>query len=401
MERLYSQRGQRLKRSELAEIFKLAENPDVISFAGGFPDPDWFLDEIAEIGAKVLCDRKGEALQYGPVPGLTEMRTFLAARSRKRNMAIDVPNIILTNGSLQGLDLLCRLFLEPNDTVLVETPTYVGAIQTFENNEAEVIHAPCDEEGLKIEALGALLDQLKATNRLPKFIYLIPTFQNPSGRVLGLERRKKLLELVSAYQIPILEDDAYGELRFEGTEIPTLKSLDQEEIVIYLGTFSKIFCPGIRLGWVAASEGIIEKLILLKQAIDQMSSPLAQILALECGKEGLIERQIQITSQGLQRKRDLALAALEKYFPSTTSWIKSEGGFHTWVTLPEEIDTLEMLPKIVRTAKVAYVAGPSFFADRSGKNCFRLCYSPPKEDVIVEGIRRLAEMFFNSVHVQS
>ncbi len=390
MEEMFALRAKQTGNSDLAELFKLSERPDVISFAGGFPDPQWFLPEVEEIGLEILRDKRDVALQYSPVPGLTRVREFIARRMDKQGMPARTENIMITSGSLQGLDLICKVFLDPGDLVVVEAPTYLGAISVLDSYEAEIVSIPCDSEGLMVDKLE---EYLAGTAVKPKFVYTIPTFQNPSGRVLNLERRKKLVELCSNRQIPLIEDNAYGELRYSGKELPTLKSLDARDIVVYLGTFSKIFSPGVRLGWISAPGYLINKLILFKQSSDQTSSSLSQLLALEAGTRGLIEKQIEITRKGLKLKRDLTVNALEKYFGDNGQWTVSEGGFYTWVQINGPVDTYKALEPAVKEHKVAYVAGRSFYPDRSGENCLRVCFSLVKEDYIEEGIKRLARVF--------
>jgi len=388
---LFALRVKANTNTDLAELFKLAEQPDVISFAGGFPDPDWFLEDIDEITLQILKNNKNIALQYSPVAGLSNLREFIAERMQKQNMAVEPAEVLVSSGSLQGLDLLCKIFLDPGDVVLVEAPTYLGAISTLESYEVKVAAIPCDEQGMDIEKLEEFLQNAP---QKPKFIYVIPTFQNPSGQVWSLERRKKLLEICSRYQLPIIEDNAYGELRCAGTDVPTIKSLDKEGLVIFLGTFSKILYPGIRLGWVAATQEIIEKLILFKQNSDQTSSALSQLLALEAGKKGLLDKQIQVNIDNLKIKRYITIKSLEKYFTPNAKWVISEGGYYTWVTINKEINTYELLKKAVKDYKVAYVAGPSFYPNKcGGENSLRVCYSLPKTDQIEEGIKRLAEVF--------
>lgn len=390
MEKLYSRRARKACKSDLAELFKLAERPDVISFAGGFPDPAWFLEEIEEIAVDILRHRRHTALQYGPVPGLTTTREFIARRMTGQGMPTQVENVLITSGSLQGLDLVCKIFVDPGDTVIVESPTYLGAISTFESYEANIVAIPCDQNGLIVDRLEEFLYN---SGQKPKLVYTIPTFQNPSGRVLTLERRKHLVDLCTRYRIPLIEDNAYGELRFDGEEIPTLKSLDVSGTVIFLGTFSKIFSPGIRLGWIAAPPTVIDKILLFKQVTDQTSSSLSQLLAQEAHERGLIDKQIEVTREGLKVKRDLTVEALQKYFGRDARWTVSEGGFYTWVQIHRDVNTLQLLERAVKEYKVAYVAGPSFFPDRSGQNCLRICYSMVEEGKIEEGIRRLSKVF--------
>lgn len=360
----------------------------MISFAGGFPHPSWFLPEVEEITAEILHSKRSVALQYGPVPGLTDFREFVAERMTGQGMPAAAENILITSGALQGLDLVCKVLLDAGDLVMVESPTYLGALATLNNYEAEIADVPCDESGLIPEALEAML----AGGKRPKFIYTIPTFQNPSGRVLDRNRRLKLLELAGTYGVPVVEDSAYAELRFGGEDVPTLKSLDKNQSVIFLGTFSKIFSPGIRLGWVAAGPEMIEHLILFKQATDQMSSSLSQLMVYEAGKQGLLEKQIALSCDQLRQKRDWTMAALDRHFGGRATWTVSEGGFFTWVELYDRsVDTFARLPHAIASG-VAYVAGPSFYANRNGGHCLRICYSLPEEYEIGEGIKRLAKV---------
>jgi 2-aminoadipate transaminase len=387
---LFSSRARKMQRSELAALFKLTEEPGVISFAGGFPDPDWFLDEIGEITRQVMDEQKGIALSYGPTPGLTALRDYLAERLGREGIRTRGSEVLITSGALQGLDIVCKIFLEPGDLVIVEAPTYLGAIQTLESYEAQLVPLPIDANGMQT---GLLDETLQRCSKPPKFIYTIPSFQNPSGCTMSLERRRELLTLAGQHGIPVIEDNAYAELRFTGQPLPTLKALDQEGLVIHLGTFSKVFSPGLRLGWLVSTPELIDKAILVKQGSDQCSNTLGQLLALEYGRRGCIEKQIAVSAGNLAVKQAATLAALQEFFPSGASWTLPEGGFYTWVTLPGAVDTVEMLPRAVSEAKVAYVAGPSFYADRSGANQLRLCYSQPKPAEIARGIRLLAGIF--------
>jgi DNA-binding transcriptional MocR family regulator len=379
-----------MQRSELAALFKLTEEPGVISFAGGFPDPDWFLDEVREITREIMDEKKGLALSYGPTPGLTSLRDFLAERLGDQGIRTRGSEVLITSGALQGLDIVCKIFLEPGDLVIVEAPTYLGAIQTLESYEAQLVPIPIDDNGMQT---GLLDEALARCPRSPKFIYTIPSFQNPSGCTMSLERRRELLTIAGRHGIPVVEDNAYAELRFAGQPLPTLKSLDEDGLVIHLGTFSKVFSPGVRLGWLVATPELVDKAILVKQGSDQCSSTLGQLIALEYGRRGCIEKQIAISKENLAVKQAATLSGLQKYFPRGASWTIPEGGFYTWVTLPGTVSTVELLPAAVSEAKVAYVAGPSFYVDRSGTNQLRLCYSQPKPDEIARGIKLLAGIF--------
>ncbi|MGE5593713.1 MAG: PLP-dependent aminotransferase family protein [Betaproteobacteria bacterium] len=397
MESTFAARAQKAQRSELAALFALAEEPGVISFAGGFPDPEWFLPEIIEISEEIMRTNRGVALQYGPTPGFTALREFMAARLTRQGMKCGAADVLITSGSLQGLDLVCKIFLEPGDVVLTEAPTYIGALQTFASYEADIASVPTDADGMRIDELESLLADMRAGKRAggrtPKFIYTIPSFQNPSGCTLSLERRWALLSVASRFGVPVVEDHAYAELRYDGADIPALKALDEDDIVVHLGTFSKIFSPGLRLGWMIGPRPVMEKAILFKQGTDQCSNSLGQMMALEYGKRGLIERQIEVTVASLRKKKDETLRALRAHFGDAITYTVPEGGFYTWVTFPEAIDTVELLPRAVKEHSVAYVAGPSFYADRSGANQARLCFSQPRVDQIEEGIWRLRKCF--------
>jgi 2-aminoadipate transaminase len=397
MNSTFALRARKIQRSELAALFALAEEPGVISFAGGFPDPEWFLPEVVEISHEIMSANRGVALQYGPTPGFTALREFMAARLAGQGIKCDPADVLITSGSLQGLDLVCKIFLEPGDVVLTEAPTYIGALQTFASYEAEIVSVPMDFDGMITSELEPLLVDVRAGRRaggrMPKFIYTIPSFQNPSGCTLSLERRQALLRVASRFGIPVVEDHAYAELRYEGADLPSLKALDSavgcDGIVIHLGTFSKIFSPGLRLGWMVGPRPVMEKAILFKQGTDQCSNSLGQMMALEYGKRGLIEKQIGVTVASLKRKRNELLKALRACFGEAIVYTVPQGGFYTWVTFPEGVDTVALLPRAVKEHGVAYVAGPSFYADRSGANQARLCFSQPRVDQIEEGIKRL------------
>jgi 2-aminoadipate transaminase len=389
----YSARAKKVQRSELAALFKLTENPELISFSGGFPDPDWYLDEVKAVTEKIINERKGIALSYGPTPGVTDLREYLAERLGRQGIKTRGADILITSGSLQGLDIVCRMFLDPGDRVIVEAPTYLGAISTLENFEAELVQVPIDDQGMRTELLAETLESMKKEGRMPKLIYTIPNFQNPSGCTMSLARRHYLIKIAAQYGVLVVEDNAYGELRFTGEQLPLLKALDEDGMVIHLGTFSKVFSPGLRLGWFAASSVLVEKAILFKQGCDQCSNTLGQLIALEYGRQGLIDKQIEVSTKALIVKKEATLAALEKYFPAGSTWTLPEGGFYTWATVAGHTDTVKALNIAVEKYKVAYVAGPSFYTDHvSGANKLRLCFSQPKVDQIAVGIKRLAQV---------
>jgi len=296
----------------------------------------------------------------------------------------------VTSGSLQGLDILGRVFLNRGDRVIVEAPNYLGALSTFASYDVKLDAVPVDAEGLDTACLAELLEQRRRQGSLPKLLYTVPTFQNPSGQTMSLRRRQELLTLADSYGFLIIEDNAYGELRFAGEEVPTLKALDTGESVIYLGTFSKILSPGIRIGWIHAAAEIIERAVLVRQAMDQCSNSFGQLLALEFGRRGLIEKQINKTVLLLGERARLTLNLLSREFSIGTTWTNPEGGFYIWVSLPPEVDTAKLLSHCIEKAQVAYVAGVAFYTGKGGKNQMRLCYSQPSLDDIARGIPRLA-----------
>ncbi len=375
----------------LAELFKLTERPDIISFAGGFPAPEMFLpEEAAEVTRELLEKEPYTVLGYSPTPGFSTLREFLAERQTHLGMPAITNELMVTSGSLQGLDILGRVFLNRGDRIIVEAPNYLGALRTFAAYDISFDTVPVDAEGLNTDRLAELLEQLKLKGSLPKLLYTVPTFQNPSGQTMSLRRRQKLLDLADHYDFLIIEDNAYGELRFAGEEVPTLKTLDPAGRVIYLGTFSKILAPGIRIGWIHAAAEIIEQAILVRQGMDQCSNSLGQLLVLEFGCRGLIEKQIKKTVNLLGERAGLTLELLGREFPAGTTWTIPEGGFYTWVTLPPEFDTAKLLSHCIEKARVAYVAGAAFYVGEGGKNQLRLCYSQPGLEDIARGIPSLA-----------
>ena len=376
----------------LAELFKLTERPDIISFAGGFPAPEMFLPgEAEEVTRQLLAEEPSTVLGYSPTAGFSALREFLAERQSRLGMPASAGEILVTSGSLQGLDILGRVFLNRGDWIIVEAPTYLGALTTFAAYDVRIDSVPVDAEGLDTARLAGLLEQRRRQGALPKLLYTVPTFQNPSGQTMSERRRQELLDLAGRYGFLIIEDNAYGELRFAGEEVPTLKALDTERCVVYLGTFSKILSPGIRIGWIDAAAEIIERAVRVRQGMDQCSNSLGQLLALEFGRRGLIEKQINKTVRLLGERARLTLDLLAREFPAGTSWTNPEGGFYTWVTLPPEFDTAQLLSHCIKKARVAYVAGIAFYAGKGGNNQMRLCYSQPGLDDIARAIPRLAK----------
>ncbi|MHB1649716.1 MAG: aminotransferase-like domain-containing protein [Thermoplasmataceae archaeon] len=335
-----------MKPSEIRELLKYASMPDFISFGGGMPNPLTFpMQDLKEIVDDVLDVSGKYALQYGNTGGLPELRTEISKMVMKtEGIKSEENEIIVTSGSQQGLYELGKIFLNRSDGVIVESPTYVGAISAFNANAGKMIPVEMDSEGIISDKVEEKLKSLTGRPEFPRFIYVIPNYQNPTGHTLNLDRRKHLLELSEKYQVPIVEDNPYGELRYSGKKLPSIKSLDKTgENVIYLGTFSKVMCPGLRIGYTVAPEAVISKLNLLKQALDLSSSTFSQYVAAEYLKRGVIYRQVPKTVELYSKKRNVMLNALEEHFPKDSTWSKPDGGMFIWATLDKKINTTQML----------------------------------------------------------
>ncbi len=389
---LYSSRIDSMGHSDVAEMLKLAERPEIISFAGGLPDPAIYqLEEIKEVYEEVLTQKGQTALTYGPTTGVAPFREWLAEHMTRLGRPSEVDECLVTTGGIAGFDLICKVLLDPGDIAIVGEPSYLAALQVIRSYQGRFAGVPLDDKGMQPDALKSTLEALQRESLRPKFIYLVPSFQNPSGVTLSEKRRQRIVEIAAEYDVPIIEDAAYRELRFEGQAPPMLASLDPQN-VIHMNTFSKIFNPGVRIGWISAAQEITETLALAKQGQDQCSTTIGQYVALAFASKGLIEQQKSRAIEIYRRKRDIMLAALENYFPKSAHWTKPQGGFYTWVTLPKQIDTEALLPKSIEEASVAYGAGPSFYHNRSGKEHMRLCYSYVPGSQIEEGVRRLGRL---------
>jgi 2-aminoadipate transaminase len=392
-DRLFSARSKNLKSSEIRELLKLTQSPGFISLAGGLPNPDAFpVDVIHECIEKVFKTNIHNALQYGTTEGLPLLRNVLAQRMReKKGIDCELHDILITGGAQQALSFVAFNLLDPGDTYITSAPTYLGALQAFHAYQGNCECIPMNDEGIDIESLRRNLKRLHRTGITPKFLYAVATFQNPSGESISLEHRKELLEIASEYDFVIIEDDPYGELVFEGDSIPPIKSLDTKGRVIYIGTFSKVLAPGFRLAWVIASEEIINKFALTKQSSDLCSNMFVQYIAYEYIKGGYLDIQIQHITKLYRHKRDVMIKALEEYFPEEAKWTAPGGGMFLWVTLPKNVNTRLMFKRAV-AKKVAYVVGDAFYPDSSNYNSMRLNFSYSDDDVMREGIKRLAEV---------
>ncbi|HKZ93118.1 MAG TPA: PLP-dependent aminotransferase family protein [Candidatus Bathyarchaeia archaeon] len=381
-----------MKRSEIRELLKVTRRPDIISFAGGLPAPETFpVKELEEISCQLLREKGATALQYGPTEGEAALREELAKWLSHEKATIKPENILITTGSQQGLDIVSKIFLDPNDIVIMELPTYIGGLQAFTSYRAKMIGIPQNNHGMRIDLLEKLLAKLAKRNKKPKFIYVVPDFQNPSGVTMSLDRRKALLQVAYKYEIPVLEDSPYRDLRFAGQTIPAIYSLDTENQVIVLGTFSKLLCPGLRLAWIIAPAEWMDRMIVAKQGMDLCSPSYTQLIVAEFLKRGLLKAQVESIRKLYARKREVMLAALRKYMPKSVKWTEPEGGLFLWVELPKKMSATELFPKAIEN-KVAYVIGSAFHCNGKGHNTMRINFSYPSEQQIDEGIRRLAKM---------
>lgn len=390
----FADRAGELKASDVREILKVAGDPSIISFAGGLPAPELFPVEQIKAATDAVLDEQGRvALQYGPTPGPQKLREQIAARMKAKVFADIDPNTILpTCGSQQGLDFVARLFVNPGDAIIMESPSYLGAINAFQICQPKFVECPTDNDGMDMDALEELL----ATTENVKMIYVIPDFQNPSGRTWTLERRKRFMEIINKYEVVVVEDNPYGELRYKGEYLPCLKSMDTKGLVVYLGTFSKILAPGYRLGWLVADGEIHDKMELLMSAAALQSSTTAMMIVSKYMEMFDLDEHVAKIRATYEQRCNVMMKAMEDYFPPEAKFTYPDGGLFTWVELPDYIDTKAMAPQALEK-KVAYVPGKGFFPNGDTHNCLRLNYSCMPEERIVEGIKRLAEVIKNNL----
>jgi 2-aminoadipate transaminase len=392
----FAKRTERMQSSAIRELLKISNLPGVISFAGGLPSPDVFpIERFMEACQTILRDHGDKALQYGTTDGYLPLRQFLCEYSAKYGINISPENVLITNGSQQALDLIGKVFIDPGDPVLVESPTYIGATQAWNVYGAKYITVETDEDGMIPESLEARM------HHNPKLVYLLPNFQNPMGTTLPLERRKQILKICHENEVPIIEDDPYGKLRYEGNHIPTAVKLDadmrsnsKDEFqgnVIYLSTFSKTLVPGLRLAWVIAPKEIILKLVQAKQGSDLHTTTFGQYLAHEVCKDNYLDQHIPVIRKLYKKRRDLMMDLIDELLPDSVNYVRPKGGLFLWVTGPEELNTEELLPIAVEN-KVAYVPGSPFHTDGTGKNTMRLNFSNASDDNIRLGMQRLSEV---------
>jgi 2-aminoadipate transaminase len=395
----------------MRDMMALTERPEVISLAGGLPDTTTFAPELfAKLMSHVAADGTARALQYGPTEGIASAMECIVEVMAAEGTVIDPGDLIVTTGGQQVIDLVCKTLIDPGDVIVAEAPTYPGAVPTFGAYQAEVVQIEMDGDGMPIDELELTLDRLYAEGRRPKFIYTIPNFQNPGGVTMSLARRRRLVEVARERELLILEDNPYGLLRYEGEPLPTLYSLDAShsgrggasDLVIYLGTFSKILSPGLRLGWAVAPRPVLEKLNLGKQGADLCSSPVTQLFVSAYFRErGRTDahpprpawREYVERLKGLYRgRRDVMLAALAEHFGDQASWTQPQGGMFIWATLPDYIDTTDLLARALESEGVAFVPGRAAYVDGRGASSMRLNFAGVQEQDIREGIRRIGKV---------
>ena len=384
----FAKRMEALKASEIREILKLIENPEIISFAGGLPAPELFpVKEMVDVSKRVLEEDGEKALQYSSTEGYLPLREKIAKRMEEVGVKTTADNILITSGSQQGLDFSGKVFLNEGDVVLCESPSYLGAINALKSYSPQFVEIDTDHEGMNMEELEKVL---KERDNI-KMIYVIPDFQNPSGRTWSIERRKRLIELANEFDLPVIEDNPYGELRFEGERPPSVKSFETQGRVIYLGTFSKIFCPGLRVGWTLGDGEALQKYIFVKQGADLHTNTLTQREINKFMEVYSIDEHIEKIKDVYRKRRDVMMEAIKEYFPKVVKYTYPEGGLFTWCELPEGMDAKEVFKKSIEE-KVAFVPGGSFYPNGGKDNTFRLNYSMMSEDKIQEGIQRLGKV---------
>jgi 2-aminoadipate transaminase len=380
-----------MKRSVIRELLKLTQRDDIISFAGGLPAPDSFpIEDLKRISCEVLDEEGTSALQYGATEGDTGLREILTERYQKQGLNIFIENLVILTSSQQGLDLVAKIFLNRGDKFICGLPSYLGGLSAFSSYGAIPVGIKFDEYGMRSDLLEITLDKMKSEGKMPKFIYVIPDFQNPAGITMPEFRRLEIIKIAKRYDILIVEDSPYRELRFEGTPQRTMYELDNTGHVITLGTFSKIFVPGFRIGWVIAHEQIIEKFVKAKQSTDLCTAPFTQKIVAKYIKQGLFDNNLKNIIAMYHRKRDVMLQAFEDFMPDGVSWTKPEGGLFLFLHLPEDMDA-EDLFQIAIKENVAFVLGTVFHCDGRGKNTMRINFSFMDEENNRIGVERLAK----------
>jgi 2-aminoadipate transaminase len=394
---LFASRTKVMKSSAMRDLMAITERPEVISLAGGLPDTSTFpAESLAALTAKMAATDAARALQYSPTEGTAAAKACIAEVMAAEGMSVDPEDVLVTTGGQQVIDLVCKTLVDPGDVVVAEGPTYPGAVPTFMSYEADVVQIEMDDDGMRIDELEAALERLDAEGRRPKFIYTIPNFQNPAGVTLSLPRRRRLVEIAHERELLVLEDNPYGLLRYEGEALPTLHSLDRGEFVIYLGTFSKILSPGVRIGWTTAPAPVLEKMNLGKQGADLCSPAFSQMFIASYFEHDRWQDYVHSLKDVYRRRRDTMLDALAEHFPREAAWTRPQGGLFIWATLPDYIDTTDLLARALQS-NVAFVPGRAAYLDGRGGSSMRLNFSGVSEAEIREGIRRIGEVIREQV----
>jgi len=387
---LFAARTRVMKSSAMRDLMAITERPEVISLAGGLPDTSTFpAESLAALLSHTAAAASAKALQYAPTEGMAAVKDCIEQVMAAEGARVDPQDVLVTTGGQQVIDLVCKTLIDPGDVIVAEAPTYPGAIPAFTAYQADVRQVAMDSDGMRIDELEAVLDGLESEGKRPKFIYTIPNFQNPAGVTMALPRRKRLVEVANERQILVLEDNPYGLLRYEGDPLPTLLELDRGRFVIYLGTFSKILSPGIRLGWAVAPSPVLEKMNMGKQGADLCSASLSQMFVTTYFAERAWGDYLAELRDLYRRRRDTMLDALAEHFPREAEWTRPEGGLFIWATLPDYIDTTDLLARALEERNVAFVPGRAAYMDGRGGSSMRLNFSGVSDDDIREGIRRI------------
>jgi 2-aminoadipate transaminase len=399
--RLFAQRAQAMKSSAMRDLMAVTARPDIISLAGGLPDTSTFpAEDFAALMARVAVDASARALQYGPTEGLDDVKDCIVQVMAAEDMEVEREDLLVTTGGQQVIDLVCKTLIDPGDVVVAEAPTYPGAVPVFVSYQADVVQVEMDDHGMRIDVLLAELDRLDREGRVPKFIYTVPSFQNPAGVTLSLERRRELVRIAHERELLVLEDNPYGLLRYEGEPLPTLYSLDRGAYVIYLGTFSKILSPGLRLGWTAAPAPVLDKLNLGKGGVDLCSATLSQQFVATYFAERDWRAYLRSLVGLYRSRRDVMLEALAEHLPREATWTEPNGGLFIWARMPDYIDTTDLLARALRE-NVAFVPGRAAYLDGRGGSEMRLNFSGISEDDIREGVRRIGKIVREQVALYS
>jgi 2-aminoadipate transaminase len=396
---LFASRTKVMKSSAMRDLMAVTARPEIISLAGGLPDTSTFPpDTFAAVAQRIASESCAKALQYGPTEGLEETKDCIAQVMEAEGMRVDAEDVLVTTGGQQVIDLVTKTLIDPGDVVVAEGPTYPGAASVFTAYQAELVQIDMDADGMRVDLLEETLDRLEREGRRPKFIYTVPSFQNPAGVTMSAPRRKRLVEVAHERELLVLEDNPYGLLRYEGEPPTPLLSLDGGIYVMYLGTFSKILSPGIRLGWVVAPPPVLEKINLGKQAADLCTSTLSQLMVQAYFAEGHWRDYVESLTEIYRARRDTMLDALADHFPPQAEWTRPSGGLFIWATLPDFIDTTDLLARALRE-NVAFVPGEAAFLDGRGRSSMRLNFSGSGEEAIREGIRRIGEVVTEQVQL--